>query len=431
MKKCSLAILFITFAIISQAFQPFQIDYPKKGQIVRETFKVLIPKKSVPKDTYIAFWANNKFIGAFQKLQNKTHYIYKIDSKAANIPDGKTKLQAFLFGKKKVNGKLKSVALTDAFQWIRVQNSKGIDLPAKGIQLRYKFKSNSQCIYRLKEYVRPTNTPAIPIQPVAKFRIAITTYNVQNQKEGQQAVIRICPAPAKGSKMIQARSGLNLDQTMQIDPQDVIPINMKVNNRGEECFGLLSPTMLDSNQIKPSDPKRNQKNYYIPMFLPILPKDPVNKGDSWEGFIPVSRVALNEKIEDKITKNIKTSASLESFEWLKKRKCAKITYSLDFGNSMTGFSYEEPDTNKIFSYQNAKQTIWLDIDKGVIIKQDTIQTGTFKPALAEEKYGEQKKKRPPISKKIRPGGASKRKPKKTERDLSPKTVIVHTTMVLE
>ena len=227
--------------------QSFTIRRPADGSTVREVVKVRIPRASIPATGYVGIIINGKFLEAVSPVTKEDvvdkDFVYNLDTKARNIPDGNLRIEAVLyadFGDASRVLSRSSVRLT-------LDNRNSIKPPAGGFKLRYGFKSGRAYEYRMDfrqsqqimseaQARMGGRAPELP-QGFFTARYRYTFENAYPVSGGRmEGLVRMEVMPNKGKDY--AILPLNTDpEAKKRFRNQFYPIYMRISDTGREIFG--------------------------------------------------------------------------------------------------------------------------------------------------------------------------------------------------
>lgn len=312
----------------------FTIRSPKSGAVVREVVKVHIPRNSVPTNGYIGFFVNDKFVEATVPPVSGQDYVYTLDTKAAQIPDGKLTIEAVLYVDYQESPKIvnrSNVAVT-------LDNAASIRVPAGGFTLRYRYAPGTEWIYDTEYKVTTSTLASDPSRRLGRaaeievdresFRMLYGIDNVKSTKEGREALVRQQLLPPKGSLYIDVTTALD-NKRSRFRYDQVSPVYLQVTDTGREVFGSL-PLFFP---WEGSTGAFANTHLISNMPLPVLPSRSVKPGDSWQspllfGLIGDADTPLVDYAEamkqGRVTVPYPARGEFLGIEWERGFPCAKL-----------------------------------------------------------------------------------------------------------
>ncbi len=363
----------LSLTALSMAQGTFTIRRPADGSTVREIVKVRIPKKSIPAVGYIGIEVNDKFIEAVSPVGSQdfegNDFVYKLDTKARGIADGRLKITAYLYGDFGTTNQI----LGQSSVTVKLDNRASIKAPAGGFRLRYKFPEGRELVYNteLRQSVstiseaqaklggRAAELPREPMLLQFLYSFEHTTYN----KGRQETLLRMQPMPKSGKDYAYLQ--LTKDESpRRYYSEEFASIYMQITDTGRETFGRMPAYWPMEGSVG----QTREFNVFGLLPLPALPTQGVKPGDSWNGFFLESASPnLNDWYSvEKLTKPSPARGTLETIEYEGGRKCARIRNKLTVGNS------------KDLGTSEFDEVFWLDIERGVITRLERNQTVTVR-----------------------------------------------------
>ncbi len=342
-------VLLIGFA---WAQAPFTIVRPLEGARVREKVQVRVPLHSVPAEGFIGVSIDGKFVEAVAPAALKTdkekgHLIYEWDTKATNTPDGKHNIELTLYG----GGNERRILARSAVNVI-VQNK--IRVPAGGIRLQYKWVPGRDFRYQVrtlaKDQTELKDTGLSPEETLlldARYGVDLYTQDFTPPF----ALISWLPvAPA-----IIYEGG----QYRVITGDNMAPVYQQVETTGRVVY--QASRLGESQQY--------QFFYVTAGDLPGLPPTRVTEGFRWTmTFVQYDPLETGEGGNPKVAARFPIAARIESFEWERGYKCAKIV--CEFSGNLPGkfdmgeFRLEKPKVK-------VKRVIYFAYDLGQVVRMTT------------------------------------------------------------
>jgi hypothetical protein len=360
---------------MSQA--PFTIVRPVEGAKIRETVRVLIPKNSVPKTGYVGFFLDGKFMEAVVPNLQGRYYEYMLNTKAKDIADGKHTLEAVLYVDYSDEPRIVDRSSIN----VTVQNKANIPIPAEGLQLRYKFRSNEQYVYNLLQRVSVSTLTKSQAQlggkaaelPLDYEKIRML-YAVDNAYGNGDGLIRMQPQPLKNKKYAMFTvTGASAPQLFW-DTQ-MHAIYMRLTNTGMEVFGSI-PAFVPFEGVGSQGGVSLLADYP----LPTLPVKRVRPGDIWASRFQMPKLDLQAGTNsNSLVESYPARGEFQSLEWEMGHPCAKLHHTLAVGSKPAG---GQMSVNRA----SMDETLWFALDKGMVIKvvrNISFDTDTEAPAGAQ------------------------------------------------
>lgn len=357
MKRFVGSFLVGALAVVTFAQNPFNIVRPLDGSKVRETVKFQLPKNSVPPNSYVGVFVNDRFFEATTLTANGKYYEYNLDTKNRGLSDGKTKFEFVLYTEFGENTRI-----TDRSSVVlNVANRQSITVPDSGIKLRYSYRVGTEWVYRLSQNIN--------VEEVVNNRSRIVTsrnesvnllYAVDDSYSNGDGLLRLTAIPDKGKESIVITASSSPDPR-RYDLTELAPIYMKVSSTGNEVYGTIPIAM----PIDGSGGNVSRTDLYASFPLPTLPSRSVRPGDAWQSRFQFG--SLNLEDPSSIRTLVRPAPARGEFvgvEWEMGRPCAKIKQSI--ATTM------DPRTGIKASVE---ETIWFALDRRQVIKiiRDQIQ----------------------------------------------------------
>lgn len=365
-------------ASMAFAQSTFTIRRPGDGSIVREVVAVRIPRRSIPSTGYVGIMINGKFLEAVAPVGKEDiqgdDFVYKLDTKAREIPDGNLKIEAVLYAD---FGDASRVLNRSSVRLV-LDNRNSLKAPDGGFKLRYNFASGRSFDYSLtmrQSFVLMSEAQAKmgakpPELPQGSFN-ARYRYTFENSYAAdggrREGLVRMEILPDKGKDY--AILPLSTDPTPKKRyKSEFYPIYMRISDTGREIFGRAPyyvPMEGSSSQ--------NAAVYIFGNFpLPVLPTVGVRPGDAWSGSIVQSAMTMDQIFGQKtISAPQPARGQLVTIEWERGRRCAKITNRIATGKAAA-------DGNQ----QEIEETYWFSMDDGMIIRLERNYITTTKVQIS-------------------------------------------------
>ncbi|MCS7064749.1 MAG: hypothetical protein NZL85_00595 [Fimbriimonadales bacterium] len=350
MKRVAIGLLMLFGYAWAQA--PFTIVRPVDGARVREKVQVRVPLRSVPSDGFIGVSVDGKFIeavapAALRTDKEKGHLIYEWDTKARNIPDGRHTIELTLYG----GGNERRVLARSSVN-VTVENK--IKVPADGIRLQYKWVSGRNFRYRVhaiaKDQTELKDTGLSPEETLlldVKFGVDLYTHDFT------PPLALIAWMPVAPALILEG------GQYRVITGENMAPVYQEIETTGRVRY---QESRLGESQ--------QYEFYYVTAGdLPELPPKKVKEGFRWTmTFVQYDPLEAGEGGDPKVAARFPIPARIESFEWERGYKCAKIV--CEFRGNLPGrfdlgeFRLEKP-TVKV------KRVIYFAYDIGQVVRMTT------------------------------------------------------------
>lgn len=360
---CALCVAAVS--CLAQGSAPFTIVRPADGAKVRETIHVLFPKNSVdPKQGYVGIFVNGNFIEATILAEKGNYLEYDIDSKALNLPDGPTTIEAVLYE----NFDEKPRIMDRSSVNVTLANQASIPIPGKGFSLHYHWSPGDEWKYDWQTNVEESTISQEQARlggHAASVDInshhAQYIYGMDNTYSNGDALLRMEVAPPKGKHTLTVATMDDPRPRTWFENQ-MYPIYLRVNSHGWEQYGVL-PKVFGSD-VDVSGGYRST-DLLADEPLPTLPAHPVKPGDVWESRFQLPDVGrVLDETATSFTQKIPARAEFVDVEWEMGYPCAKIHQTFSIGNSGPGAGANKIKTNA----QSIDETYWFALDQGVIVK---------------------------------------------------------------
>lgn len=363
MKKFIVAAVAMSLVAVSYSQGTFTIRRPADGSTVREVVSVRIPRGGIKESQYVGIFVNGKFFEAVAPFGpsdfDKNDFVYKLDTKKNLIPDGKLNIKCVLYGDLGDTATMIQESSVD----LVLDNRTSIKPPEGGFRLRYSLLPGREYIYRseLRQDISTISEAQLRLggraaelsgEPMI-FRFLYAVDNAYVSKSGREGLVRMQILPKEGKDYA-------ILQTI-VDPEpkryyqnDMYPIYMRITDTGREVFGGF-PIYVPIEGTSGFEPKAN---VFGMLPLPVLPSAGRKQGESWNATMMADTIEDLSKLHtlEKLTVPIPARGTLESIEWERGQRCARIRYKLTTGNNQLGGT------------QDQEQVVWFSLDKGMPIK---------------------------------------------------------------
>ena len=381
MKRAISSIIFGGVTVFAFAMQgSFTIVRPFDGSKVREIVKVLFPKNSVPEGSgYVGIFIDGQFLEAVApKLSaDKKFYEYSLDTKA--MTDGSHKLEAKLYVDYSNQPRIVDTSSID----VTVANKSSIAIPEDGFQLKYKFVTGQERIYRIQERVIqniiseqqqkiPGSRPFQIQEDGETYKMLYATDNTYANGDG---LVRMQVVPDKGIKG-REYAYLTTENSNGVPkkfyPSDMAGIYMKVTPQGREIFGSV-PDYFGLEGNTGSTPRLA---LYAAYPLPTLPSGGKKPGDTWGANFQLGAIDLqNIHTQKSVVEVVPARGEFVGVEWEMGHPCARIKNMIAEGTSAKTMkdgpqgaagrvSNDQISDRKV----SMEETIWFALDTGVVVK---------------------------------------------------------------
>jgi hypothetical protein len=381
MKRWIGVVAFVCALSVAHAQAPFTIVRPAENSRVREKVRIQIPKNSLPPGGYVGIFLDGKFIEAtIPPLVGRFHE-YILDTKGRGLADTKpgqpVKLELVLY----VDFNEQPRIVDRSSVNINIANSSSIQVPARGLALRYRFTAGTEWIYNLEQRTVVSSISEAqnrlggrPAEfPVDGEKIRML-YAVDNVFENGDGLIRMQPLPERG------KNYADLTVSGATEPQryfdySMAPIYMRLTPTGLQRFGAIPPFF----PMEGTSGGGNRLDLFASYPLPTLPTKAVRPGDSWQSRFQRGTIDL-EKLHD-VTSVVRTFPARGEFvgvEWEMGRPCAKLRNVISAGEtSMESRQLRRQGARVSDEKVTVSETIWfaLDIQQVVkVLREETVET---------------------------------------------------------
>lgn len=337
----------------SWAQVPFTIVRPQNGAQVRERVEFRLPSRSVPPGAFIAVSIDNQFVEAVAPTalisdHQKGHLVYVWDTKAKNVPDGDHKIEFALYA---AEGEEQPPRLLDRSSVTVQVANKVRNVPKEGVRLAYRWQTGKALVYRTNFlFKNVTEVKQSGLPPTEEVLLDFThrlLLSVMDWRAGEALVSWIITPPVRW---------LYRGQWYAYPEQAFAPVYQEMDSTGRVPY-QATPTVVGEMRIVSVG------------SLPVLPATPVKEGSRWRTEVVLyDPTETGTNLEAKIAARFPCSAKLESFEWEKGYKCAKIVYELATGNLPTRIEFADYTLEK--PKLKLKRVVYFAYDIGQMVRSD-------------------------------------------------------------
>ena len=374
MKRAISSIIFGGATIFAFAQGSFTIVRPFDGSKVREMVKVLFPKNSVPEGSgYVGIFIDGDFLEAVApKLSaDNKYYEYLLDTK--KLEDGTHKLEAKLYVDYSNQPRIVDTSSVD----VTVANKSSIAVPEDGFQLRYRFTTGQERIYRLQQRVISNviseedqkKQGSRPYQIQEDGESLKMLYACDNAYGNGDGLIRMQLVPDKEIKNREysyVTAGDN-DGPKKYYPADMAGVYMKVNSTGREIFGSFP----DYFGLEGNVGQAARLALFGVFPLPTLPSKGVRPGDTWQTNFQMGSIDINNPhVQKSVVRVVPARGELLGVEWEMGHPCAKIKNTIAVGTPIgRPKGSGAADSSQIADAKvSIEETIWFALDTRVVVK---------------------------------------------------------------
>lgn len=355
MRRLVVSFNLCALALVALAQNPFNIVKPIDGSKVREVVKFQIPKNSIPPNSYVGIFVNDKFLEATVLSTNGKFYEYSLDTKAKKIIDGKTKFEFVLYTE--FNDTSRVVDRSSVV--LNVANTQNISIPSDGLKMRYRFNAGSEWIFKLTQLSKVESLTGgrgtLLGTSVESFRML---YAVDDAYGNGDGLVRITALPDKDKSYLTVALD-NDPVAKRYDQISLAPVFMRLTSTGSQAFGAV-PLAIP---LSGSAGGYNRLDLYAALPLPTLPARSVKPGDAWQTRFQFGSINFDNLANtSSVITPVPARGEFLGVEWQDGRPCAKIRQSLSEKRDVSGRK------------QAVEQVIWFALDRRQIIRMEQKMT---------------------------------------------------------
>lgn len=374
MKRSLLALLMLGVFTVASAQSTFTIRRPVDGSTVREVVTVRFPRNSVPIGGYVGIFVNGQFLEAVVPEDTGQELVYRLDTKARQIPDGRLNIEAVLF----VDFQEQPRIVDRSSVTLNLDNSTSIRVPEGGFRLRYNWTPGREFIYDLSmrrtisyltrsQFQANRRVPEITLEE-ERFRFL---YAVDRLFENGDGLVRMQPLPPRGQDFAFITPA-GATEPRRYWAWEMAPIYMRLTNVGRPVFGSV-PLYFPLEGTTGQGSVIDLFGFY---FLPVLPSQGVRPGQTWNapfltpalGEQPGSELGPQVFERDQITRTLPVRASFLGVEWERGVPCAKLRYTISVNPAAgRGGVLEE-------IVQEIDELVWFDLRRGIPLRIESTVT---------------------------------------------------------
>jgi hypothetical protein len=348
----AVAVLGVTAIALAQG-TPFNILRPADGAIVREKVRIEVPRASIPQGGFVGVYIDGKFQTSLAPRQDdkeprlryiwdtKTPVLDPSTQKTEPIQDGEHTITVVLYDPE---GK----AIDRAEVRVQVANQEGINLPAMGARLQYRFRLGENVNYKQHDEVI-----LLAGQTGAEITGGVTGEQVAYEAD---TFFNLFTYDIRGDTFIIRQ---------RANKQQVLAYNQPVYTLGEEMFrAVLQFVTPLGNVIYQNVDTTNDPYVFRVMVLPVLPELRVKPGDTWTSW---AHILLPDMPVERARK-VLAQNRLEGVEWEGGYPTVKIrqTYEGTLSGTLEFSNYV---------LQNPKvkldRTLWFAFNAGRLVRSET------------------------------------------------------------
>ncbi len=332
---------------------PFSILRPADGAIVRERVRIEVPRASIPQGGYVAIYIDGRFQTSLAPRQDdkepRLRYIWDtkvplVDpstQKSEPIADGEHTITAVLYDP---DGR----AVDQSEVRVQVANQEGINLPAIGTRLQYRFRLGENVNYKQRDEVI-----LLAGQTGAEITGGVTGEQVAYEAN---TFFNLFAYDIRGDTFIIRQ---------RANKQEVLAYNQPVYTLGEEMFrAVLQFVTPLGNVVYQNVDTANDPYVFRVMPLPVLPELRVKVGDTWSS---QARILLPGMPVER-ARRVVAQNRIEGVEWEGGYPTVKIrqTYEGTLSGTLE-FSNYVLENPKI----KLDRTIWFAFNAGRLVRSES------------------------------------------------------------
>lgn len=338
---------------------------------MREVVPIRMPQASIPEGGYISVYVNDRFVEAMVPRPVENEYIYYLDTKALELPDGPTKVEMVLY----LDTGARSQVIDRTSVNLILENRSSINVPAGGFLLRYRLNQprEYEFSYEVRQSVsmisqaqaqlgsRAMDLP-LDAETIRMLLAVDQSYRVPN---GYEALLRVMalPEPGKDYTILTASGD---EEPKRYDWRDFAPVFTRMTDTGREVFSDL-PIFFG---IEGSSGQASDLKLFLFNLLPMLPEERIEPGHVWQGGYAIADVDMSTAFhEQSFFTQIPSRGTFEGVEWQDGRPTAKLRIEVRQGARELA---DLPDIRAVSggTVQRAEivQEVWFALDIGMVTK---------------------------------------------------------------
>jgi hypothetical protein len=332
----------------------------------------MIPKGAIPERAYVGVIINGKFLEAAYPPLEGDNYVYRLNTKERQIPDGDLDIEMVLY----MDFNDRAEVVNRSSVRVKLDNYSSIKVPEDGFEFRYKFNKGKEFVYRTLQ----TQTVGTVTQAAAQLgsrsgetevgteevRMLYVFDNVYKGSAGQEALLRLQPLPEKGKNFAWLTVAGETEAKKYYDYQ-MHPLYMRITDVGREVWGSAPPYFpLEGTN---GDPQR--LDLYAVLPLPVLPTKAMFPGDTWQAqqlFGELDMEKLHET--NKLTTGLISRGTFLGVEWEKGIPCAKFRIEVEAGPreivNAVNLNNQPGEATRV----SMQEIVWFALDRGVVVKSE-------------------------------------------------------------
>ncbi len=358
----------------------FTIVRPSDGSHVKETVRILLPKKSVPEvGGYVGVFLNGKFLEARgpqslipKSAQLRDKYLeYDLDTKALGVEDsapGKpSKLELVLYVDFQDHPRVSDRSSIDIY----VGNKASIPIPEAGLKLRYAFQSGTESIYKLERTValasitkgQNSSGGRGNEEEVAKVSNRML-YAIDDHYANGDGLVRMQYLPDAGKDYTMATVR---GEPKRWDDSQLEPWYMRQTSTGMEVWSSL-PIYFGIDGVNGQGPSSSLLT--VEPF-PSLPAKNVKVGSIWNTRFLQDVLVAGEDWHsmNKFTQPLEGRGELASVEWENGHPCAVIHNTIRFGDQTTsGEKLKKAGAKFTDNKIELDEYVWFSLDSKRVLR---------------------------------------------------------------
>lgn len=312
MIRLTISLLMLWGVACAQA--PFTVVRPLNDARVREKVEFRLPLRSIPEGGFIGITVNNQFKQAVAPIalttdRDKGHLVYHWDTKALKIPDGKHKVEFTLYAPGGEGREPRVMERTS----VNVEVANKVAVPRDGVLLKYRWTPGRTAEYKTNLQMKTiTEIKQSGITPTEDLLLSASMGMFMNMMDNAGGIGLLSWMPKPPFRVQQGQ------QVSQFTEESLGPVFQEVDSSGTVRYQTTSLMGQAGRTV-----------YFAVGDLPILPPRKVKEGFRWASQVVLyDPLSSGEKGALDVSSRFPVSAKIESFEWEKGYKCAKIVYEL-------------------------------------------------------------------------------------------------------
>lgn len=352
--------------------QPFTIRRPADGSTVREVVAVRIPKNSIPQGGYVGFWINGKFLEAVLPDAEGNDYVWRLDTKKNQLPDGELSIEAVLY----VDFEEAPKEVNRTSVKVNLDNSRSIPVPKNGFVLRYNLTPGLMYVYNVESRSSVSTLSQTQNQlggraselPLSaeRFRVLYAVESSNKVANGaREGLVRIQPMPRKGKDSVYLAITEDPEPKKYMD-YEMAPFYMRMTDTGRE----ISSSWPAYIPMEGSSGDSGSLDLVASIPWPILPAKAIMPGSTFPGVFQNSVLDPAKRLEtNRFFANFPAQGRLEAIEWEGGIPCAKLKKTISIGTeSAEGKALAAAGRAFADDKITLDETVWFALDRKIPIK---------------------------------------------------------------